>query len=792
MPPNIKDLFVRLTPTSLPKSADELITRIMLPCSNLMSKLSLRTKLLCMFGTFIAAILVLGTYTVFKQSSELHIAKSELQGVLLSRQIMDIVIQTQKHRGQVNLKLSGQDIEVSLAKTRTALSTGLDRLAASIKQYPEFGLDTAWKPTADELRQLTTGKIANSSAENVAQHSRLIAQILRFSHLNNEKSGLLFDPAAASYLLMDVAIQKIPVWTEHLAILRGVGAGYIKSGTIEFAGKAMLISRLDGMLAAITAVTDNNEAMKRAGLPVISEQQTALKASQDFAATVRKNLLGESVSGDASAYFAEGTLAIEKTIALQLHLQNRLTSLLNERTSKLKLQRNLILLTMLLTLLATSYLVFGFYRGFMSAMNDVGISATSVATGDLTRQIHIDGKDELAQTGEALEQMNLNLSALVANVRTNASMVSQLGQILAVGIGDMSIRTEQQASSLEQTSASVEDLAATVKKNAESAKSADNLASNVRMIAESSGDIMHAAVDSMQGIHNAAIKMQEIVSMIDRIAFQTDILALNAAVEASHAGTHGLGFAVVATEVRALAQRTADAARQIRRLIDDAVSRVETGVEQINDVNVTLADIVSGIQNLASNTNSISTASAEQSNGLAQISEAIRHLDQITQSNGKMAEEAKDASVDLETRARALTEAVSTFKLRQGTADEAYALVKKAAALYHVNGISTLQRITDDHDKAFADRDMYVFAFNRAGQYLAFAGNPAKLQVNLMNVSGLDGRQLVEDAFAIGSVGGWVDYTIINPVTHKIETKSSYIEPLSDDMVLGCGVYKSV
>jgi methyl-accepting chemotaxis protein len=792
MPPNIKDLFVRLTSTSLPKSADELIARIMLPCSNLMSKLSLRTKLLCMFGTFIAAILILGTYTVFKQSSEVHIAKAELQGVLLSRQIMDIVIQTQKHRGQVNLKLSGQDIEAALAKTRTALTVGLDRLDASIKQYPEFELGENWKPIAGELRQLAAGKIASSSAENVAQHSRLIAQILRFSHLNNEKSGLLFDPEAASYLLMDVAIQKIPVWTEHLAILRGVGAGYIKSGTIEFAGKAMLISRLDGMLAAITAVTENNEAMKRAGVSVVNEQQAALKASQDFAVTVRKNLLGESVSGDASAYFAEGTLAIEKTIALQVDLQNRLTSLLNARTSTLKLQRNLILLTMLLTLLATSYLVFGFYRGFMSAMNDVGTSAISVATGDLTKQIHIDGKDELAQTGDALEQMNLNLSALVANVRTNASMVSQLGQILATGISDMAIRTEQQASSLEQTSASVEDLAATVKKNAESAKAADNLASNVRMIAESSGDIMDAAVDSMQGIHNAAIKMQEIVSMIDRIAFQTDILALNAAVEASHAGTHGLGFAVVATEVRALAQRTADAARQIRRLIDDAVSRVETGVEQINDVNVTLADIVSGIQNLAGNTNSISTASAEQSNGLAQISEAIRHLDEITQSNGKMAEDAKDASIDLETRARALTQAVSTFKLRQGTADEAYALVKKAAALYHVNGISTLQRITDDYDKAFADRDMYVFAFNRAGQYLAFAGNPAKLQVNLMNVSGLDGRQLVEDAFAIGAIGGWVDYTIINPVTQKIETKSSYIEPLSDDLVLGCGVYKSV
>ncbi|MFZ6749230.1 methyl-accepting chemotaxis protein [Undibacterium sp. Ren11W] len=792
MQQNIKDLIASICASSLPKSLDELINRVMRPCSILMSKLSLRTKLLCMFGTFIAAIIVLGTYTVLKQSTDLNTAKAELQGVLVSRQIMDILIQTQKHRGLVNLKLSGQDTEASLKTVRTALNQSLVKLDASLELYSEFELSSPWKVTADELRQLSAGKIAINSADNLAQHSRLIAQILSFSNLNNEKSGLLFDPEAASYLLMDVAIQKIPVWIEHLAILRGVGAGFIKSGNIDFSGKVALISRLDGMLSAIAAVTEMDEALKRAGETLSSEQQLAVKTSIDFAAVVRKNLLAESIVGEASAYFAQGTIAIEKTVLLQTHLQNRLSSILTDRISALKLQRNLIIFTMLATLLATSYLVFGFYRSFMSAMADVGTSALSVAKGDLTKQIHIDGKDELANTGNTLEKMNLNLSALVANVRTNASMVSQLGQILAVGISDMSVRTEQQASSLEQTSASVEDLAATVKKNADNAKSADNLASNVRLIAESSGEIMHSAVESMQGIHTSAIKMQEIVSMIDRIAFQTDILALNAAVEASHAGTHGLGFAVVANEVRALAQRTADAARQIRRLIDDAVSKVETGVEQINEVNLTLTDIVGGIRNLARNTNSISTDSADQSNGLAQISEAIRHLDEITQSNGKMAEEAKDASIELGTRAQALTEAVSMFKLRQGTADEAHALVKKAMALFRVNGMSILQRITDDHDKVFADRDMYVFAFNRAGQYLAFAGNAAKLEVNLMNVSGLDGRKLVEDAFALGAIGGWVDYTIVNPLTKKIETKTSYLEPITEDIVIGCGVYKSV
>ena len=769
-----------------------LIELIMRPCASIMSKLSLSTKLLCMFGTFIVVMLLLSFQIVVKEQNEASIANAEFQGVLLSHQLMDVLIQTQKHRGQVNLKLSGQDVEAALTKTRSMLQTSLDLLDTSIANHPEFKLATTWKPTADKLRQLAAGKIAASAPESMAQHSRLITQTLRVSALNNETSGLLFDPEATTYLLMDISIQKLPVWIEQLALIRGLGAGYIKSGTITVADQAKILSRLDALQASMASVTEMDDAMKRAKESISTEQQAAIEASQNFANTVRKNLLGEAVTGEAVAYFNEGTVAIDKAIVLQLRLQDRLTTLLKERIASLSLRRTVILLVMLSAMLATSYLVFGFYRSFILAMSDVGQSALAVAGGDLTKQIHVSGKDELAQTGKALEKMNFSLSALVANVRTNASMVSQLGQQLASAMSDMAIRTEQQASSLEQTSASVEDLAATVKKNAESAIAVNGLASNVRLTAESSGDTMRAAVDSMQGIQSSALKMQEIVSMIDRIAFQTDILALNAAVEAAHAGEQGRGFAVVASEVRGLAQRSADAARQIRHLIDDSVSRVETGVEQINEVNLTLASIVSGIQHLAINTNSISTASTEQSNGLAQISEAIRHLDEITQSNGRMAEEAKHVSLDLEQRALTLTQSVSTFKLRQGTADEAYALVKKAVSLYKDNGKSALAKITADKDKIFADRDMYAFAFDRRGQYLAFAGNAEKLKVNLMHVSGLDGRKLVQDAFEVSPAGGWVDYTIVNPISKKLETKTSYIELVADNLVIGCGVYKSV
>jgi methyl-accepting chemotaxis protein len=776
----------------MPGSLSELFDRVMAPCMRLLGNLDLNIKLLSLFTGFFIAMVVLTAQTLTKLNDDKNIAKEELQGVQISRQLMDVLIQVQKHRGQVNLKLSGQDVNAALAKTRASLQSGLNQIDASVEATPDFELASTWKPIGDDLRQLVNAQIASTTAENFAQHSRLIAQIMHLSNLNNEKSGLLFDPVAASYLLMDVGIQKIPVWVEHLAVLRGSGAAYMKTGSIEFAGKAALMSRLDALEVAMASVTDMDEALKRAGETISPEQQAALKESQNFEASVRKNLLAASVSGDPSAFFAKGTLAIEKAINLQIRLQGRLSTLLRERVSNLNLQRNSIIATLLLAFLATGYLVLGFYLGFVRSMSEVGKSAHLVASGDLTKYIHMDGTDELAQAGNALETMNTNLSAVVANVRNDANMVSFLGRKLVSGIGDMSIRTEQQAASLEQTTASVQDLSETVKKNALSAKAADSLASNVRLIAEASGDSMRAAVETMEGIHSSAKKMEEIVSLIDRIAFQTDILALNAAVEAAHAGEQGKGFAVVASEVRGLAQRSADAARQIRRLIDDSVSRVETGVEQIGDVSLTLSDIVSGIRNLAINTNSISLASSEQSNGLAQISDAIKHLDEITQSNSKMAEEAKDSSIELEQRALTLSQAVSTFKLRQGTADEAFAMVKKAVALFKVNGLSTLQRITDDHDVIFTDRDMYVFAFDRNGQYVAFAGNPSKLDVNLFNVSGLDGRKLVHDAFALHESGGWIDYVIVNPITQRIENKTSYIESITDDIVLGCGVYHSL
>jgi len=768
--------------------------QIQVVVSRLLGNFSLRKKLLAVFATMLIPVLCTSIYVLQRVNSDLKTATSELRGLTLTAHQMDLMIQVQKHRGLVNLKLAGENVDPALAKIRALIKADTEQVSLDIKaEQNDLNSQRSadWQPIQNELQQLVSGQIATTSADNMLQHTTLIKRLQMLVLLTAEQSGLLLDPSANSYFLVDASIQKLPVWIEQIAQLRGLGAGYIRSKNMPPDGKSRVASRIDTLLMSQEAIDNLRGALQRSGETLPEEQAAAIQASQELITSAKKNLLGEDIVGDANAFFEQGTLAISKALKLQESFTERLNILLSERVGRLGFIKHLVLTLVTLFGLLIFCLFAVFYADLLKAVASLGESAKAVSAGDLTRQIHLDGKDELAVTGKALEEMNLNLSSLVANVRSNAHVVSQVGQGLAHNISDLSARTEQQASSLEQTSASVEDLADTVKNNAESAAQVDRMASTVSLIAESGGETMQQAVKSMQQIQTSALKVQDIISIIDGIAFQTNILALNAAVEAARAGEQGRGFAVVASEVRNLAQRSASSAKEIRLLIDESVHQVKAGVQQINDVNQTLTDIVKGIRDLAGSINEISMASVEQSNGLSQISEALKNLDEITQSNGQMAEHARYVATNLEERANLLSHSVSAFKLRQGTADEAYALVQKAVALYQQIGQRALATITANTQHLYADKDMYVFAFNRQGQYLAFGGNAEKLKVNLFNLPGLDGRQLVEDAFALPAEGGWVDYSITNPVSQKVEHKTSYIEAVAENLVIGCGIYKT-
>ncbi len=304
-----------------------------------------------------------------------------------------------------------------------------------------------------------------------------------------------------------------------------------------------------------------------------------------------------------------------------------------------------------------------------------------IAAGDLSLQFETSGKDETAQLLIALKAMQVSLATVVANVRQNSESVATASAQIAQGNQDLSQRTEEQASALEETAASMEQLGSTVKQNADNAKRANQLALSASTVAIKGGEVVSEVVTTMKGINHSSKKIADIISVIDGIAYQTNILALNAAVEAARAGEQGRGFAVVASEVRSLAQRSADAAKEIKSLITASVEHVEQGTALADQAGVTMTEVLSSIRRVTDIMGEFSAASAEQSAGVSQVGEAVTQMDQATQQNAALVEESAAAAESLKQQAQQLVQAVSVFKLSDTTAGTlAAASVKHAAA----------------------------------------------------------------------------------------------------------------
>jgi len=289
--------------------------------------------------------------------------------------------------------------------------------------------------------------------------------------------------------------------------------------------------------------------------------------------------------------------------------------------------------------------------------------AETVAAGDLTSSIEVNSKDEVGQLLNALQRRNASLVQIVGNVRTSADSIATGSVQIANGNADLSQRTEEQASNLEETAASMEELTSTVQQNADSARRAHQLASGASSVATQGGTVVGNVVSTMQDIQQNSGRMAEIIGVIDGIAFQTNILALNAAVEAARAGEQGRGFAVVASEVRSLAGRSAEAAKEIKAMIEASVSRVSTGADLVAQAGRTMDDVVAQVTQVSTLLSEISSASAEQSSGINQVGDAVQQLDQVTQQNAALVEESAAAADSLKFQAESLSRMVAQFRL---------------------------------------------------------------------------------------------------------------------------------
>ncbi|AOB33602.1 chemotaxis protein [Bordetella sp. H567] len=289
-----------------------------------------------------------------------------------------------------------------------------------------------------------------------------------------------------------------------------------------------------------------------------------------------------------------------------------------------------------------------------------------IAGGDLTETVAAGSNNEIGALYAAMKRMQESLTRTVSAVRRGVDEINVGSREISAGNTDLSSRTEQQAASLEETAASMEELASTVKQNAENARQANQLAASASDVAERGGSAVAEVVNTMQGISGSSRKISEIVSVIDGIAFQTNILALNAAVEAARAGEQGKGFAVVAGEVRSLAQRSAQAAKEIKALIEDSVTKVGAGSQQVERAGATMQEIVASVKRVTDIMGEISAASEEQSTGIDQVNRAVSQMDEVTQQNAALVEEAAAAAGSLQEQAQRLAEAVSVFKINEG------------------------------------------------------------------------------------------------------------------------------
>jgi methyl-accepting chemotaxis protein len=433
-------------------------------------------------------------------------------------------------------------------------------------------------------------------------------------------------------------------------------------------------SRMSEWQAAMDKTSEITLASRKRIVELVQSEEgkrriAAIDAAREAYRTPRANLLKQRLAGEDISAALDRDLRplaeayLNSIVQLEEFQQSIYDKSLAEATANAAQGRNILIAGGVLAVLIGAAAAFVLSRSITVPLRQAADSARRIADGDLTNPIHADGRDEAAQLLQALKGMQDNLAHVVSNVRGNAEGVASASSQIAQGNQDLSARTEQQASALEETAASMEQLSSTVRLNADNAQQANQLAMSASTVASQGGEVVARVVDTMKGINDSSRRIADIISVIDGIAFQTNILALNAAVEAARAGEQGRGFAVVAGEVRNLAQRSAEAAKEIKGLITDSVERVEQGSALVDQAGATMSEVVASIRRVTDIVGEISAASSEQSSGVAQVGEAVTQMDQATQQNAALVEESAAAASSLKTQAAQMVESVAVFRL---------------------------------------------------------------------------------------------------------------------------------
>jgi methyl-accepting chemotaxis protein len=638
----------------------------------LLHRMNLGQKFLIL-GLIALVMVIVPSGLYFKMSlAEVTIAQREKKASGAVVALNQVVQFSQTHRGMSAGALGGNE---ALATRRPAmrdkLVSAMDRLDTELKQA-----DTSAKVMAywTELRQRWTTLEQGVSgkqlkvADSTKLHTQLIGGILLLNEEVLTEFGLARDPQLDTYFLIQATLINMPLLAENLGIMRAQGTGFLAQGSLppESRGALLALNKRvlevqSDMFRNINRAINANADMKAA----LGTRVEATRATVDKALALADLALinATEFTHPAPAYFDEFTRTIDGLYEFNTLAMKSLADQLDARVIGLQRTQYLVLALLLLGLAGVLLLTMAIVRSITGPVSDAVNVARAVSAGNLDVAVQVRGTNELGQLMQALADMRSHLSSVVTQVRQGAEGVATASAEIASGNNDLSGRTEQQASALQQTAASMEELGATVRQNAESASQANRLAQSASTVAIQGGAVVNKVVDTMKGINDSSRKIADIIQVIDGIAFQTNILALNAAVEAARAGEQGRGFAVVASEVRSLAGRSADAAKEIKALINASVERVGQGTALVDEAGNTMTEVVDAIKRVTDIMGEISAASGEQSLGVSQVGDAVTQMDQATQQNAALVEEMAAAAEGLRAQAQQLVKTVSVFKV---------------------------------------------------------------------------------------------------------------------------------
>jgi methyl-accepting chemotaxis protein len=632
---------------------------------------------------------------IIAAQKEIAETRNEIRGLAPARAALNVVRELQTHRAQAAATLSGNQ---TIAKARTetekrvneslaALYAALPTKSESITKAAEKA-DAEWKSL---IKSVSDKSYSMDDSHN--RHSRLVTAYLRILETIASHYGLDVDPDTDTHSTIVAALGEMPAVTEAISKINSLGTTMLNLKQASAEERVNITSmlersreRLENAIVNYQRGFDNNAALKAALDPSMAAMQTQ---TQNFIAVTDLEFVRiEVLRHDPVEYAKRAQQALDAQYALIEASFKQTGEFLDARAKNRTLRMAALLGLIAALVILAAILTFVIMRSINQPIRAAIKDAEAIAAGRLDSEIDDIGLDEVGRLRRAMQLMQENLRHIVHDIRASSEGMAAAAHQIAASTRDMSSRTEEQASSLEQTAASMEEMNSSVQENDQAGQHANDLAANAAQAAERGGEVVGKVARTMQEIDTSSKKIAEIISVIDGIAFQTNILALNAAVEAARAGDQGRGFAVVASEVRALAQRSGQASKEIRVLIAESVKKVQSGTREAVASGKAMEEILSMAKQVADTMAQIKSASQDQRQGIAQVSRAVEQMNNGTQQSAAMVAEVAATADSLDERANQLLDTVSAFKIAGDAAAAADMRAREPASAAQHNTVT--------------------------------------------------------------------------------------------------------